>query len=49
MKTYKVLDLFAGGGGFSTGFQMSDYNGSRFEIMRAVEINEDACKTLEII
>ncbi|WP_242775042.1 DNA cytosine methyltransferase [Brevibacillus parabrevis] len=43
---YTVLDLFAGGGGFSTGFQMARRGDSRFEIIKAVELNEDACNTL---
>ncbi|NOJ73980.1 DNA cytosine methyltransferase [Paenibacillus alvei] len=45
--TYRVLDLFAGGGGFSTGFQLARINEKSFEIVRAVELNEDACSTLE--
>lgn len=44
---YTVLDLFAGGGGFSTGFQMARRGDSRFEIIKAVELNEDACNTLK--
>jgi DNA (cytosine-5)-methyltransferase 1 len=47
MSKYKVLDLFAGGGGFSTGFQMARLDNHHFEIVKAVEIDEDACKTLE--
>jgi DNA (cytosine-5)-methyltransferase 1 len=43
---YKVLDLFAGGGGFSTGFQMATEKKSSFKIVRAVELNPDACETL---
>jgi len=46
--TLKVLDLFAGGGGFSTGFlqvnkDKLEYN---FEITKAVEIDHAACDTL---
>ncbi|WP_262393488.1 DNA cytosine methyltransferase [Sporolactobacillus inulinus] len=40
------MDLFAGGGGFSTGFQMAKLDNYSFEIIRAVEINDDACNTL---
>jgi DNA (cytosine-5)-methyltransferase 1 len=46
---YRVLDLFAGGGGFSTGFQMvSSNHESAFEVVKAVEINEEACETLKL-
>ena len=38
---YKVLDLFAGAGGFSLGFQMAG-----FVPVAAVEIDEWACATL---
>jgi DNA (cytosine-5)-methyltransferase 1 len=48
MSTYKVLDLFAGGGGFSTGFEMARFEDKNFEIIRAVEIDTDACETLEL-
>jgi DNA (cytosine-5)-methyltransferase 1 len=48
MSTYNVLDLFAGGGGFSTGFEMARFKDKNFEIVRAVEIDKDACETLEI-
>jgi DNA (cytosine-5)-methyltransferase 1 len=47
MKKIKVLDLFAGGGGFSTGFQLANYKDLEYEIVKALEIDEDACKTLE--
>lgn len=48
MKKLKVLDLFAGGGGFSTGFLMAGpYKGYTYEIHRALEIDPHACKTLE--
>jgi len=48
MKTYKVLDLFAGGGGFSTGFlSTASYQGYSFEVTRALEIDPAACETLE--
>lgn len=46
MRKLKVLDLFAGGGGFSTGFLQSKENDLRFEIFRALEINDSACDTL---
>lgn len=46
--TYRVLDLFAGAGGFSYGFSLVLNNDERkaFEIVKAVEIDSDACKTL---
>jgi DNA (cytosine-5)-methyltransferase 1 len=47
-KRYKVLDLFAGGGGFSTGFSLSGTSKNKFDIAYAVEIDENACKTLEM-
>lgn len=47
MEKITVLDLFAGGGGFSTGFLMSKKKGYKFEIIKALEIDNDACKTLE--
>ncbi|MDQ6598106.1 DNA cytosine methyltransferase [Bacillus salipaludis] len=47
MKKIKVLDLFAGGGGFSTGFLMSSIKGYEFDIVKALEIDDDACETLE--
>ena len=37
----KVLDLFAGAGGFSLGFEMSN-----FDIMGCMEIDKWACDTL---
>lgn len=46
MKKLKVLDLFAGGGGFSTGFMQSKEYDLKFEIHRALEINNSACDTL---
>ncbi|MYL71733.1 DNA (cytosine-5-)-methyltransferase [Halobacillus litoralis] len=46
MKRLKVLDLFAGGGGFSTGFLQAEHPNYEFEITRAVELNEAACDTL---
>ncbi|WP_053217026.1 DNA cytosine methyltransferase [Virgibacillus senegalensis] len=46
MKTLKVLDLFAGGGGFSTGFLQASYPDINFEILRAVELDQAACDTL---
>ncbi|MGI8313809.1 DNA cytosine methyltransferase [Halobacillus mangrovi] len=46
MKTLKVLDLFAGGGGFSTGFLQADYPNCNFEITKAVELDPAACETL---
>ncbi|MGV2941939.1 DNA cytosine methyltransferase [Mesobacillus sp. LC4] len=41
MKKYKVLDLFAGAGGLSLGFNQT----GRFETVMAIEINENAAKT----
>lgn len=46
METYKILDLFAGGGGFSTGFLNANYHNSKFEVLKSVEIDDDACETL---
>lgn len=46
MRTYKILDLFAGGGGFSAGFLNANYLNSKFEVLKSVEIDDDACKTL---
>jgi DNA (cytosine-5)-methyltransferase 1 len=46
MRKLKVLDLFAGGGGFSTGFLQAKEENLRFEIHRALEINDSACDTL---
>ncbi|GIP18657.1 hypothetical protein J40TS1_42990 [Paenibacillus montaniterrae] len=43
---YTVLDLFAGGGGFSTGFQLARRGELHFEVLRAVEMDADACNTL---
>jgi len=42
MKTYKIIDLFCGTGGFSHGFV--DY-GHKFEVVAAVDNNKDACLT----
>lgn len=47
MKQYRVLDLFAGGGGFSAGFLMSEIPGACFEIVKSLDNDPDACKTLE--
>ncbi|TFD99520.1 DNA cytosine methyltransferase [Jeotgalibacillus sp. R-1-5s-1] len=47
MRKIKILDLFAGGGGFSTGFQMAKFKNLQYEVIKALEINEEACKTLE--
>ncbi|MBN1545933.1 MAG: DNA cytosine methyltransferase [Syntrophaceae bacterium] len=46
--TYKILDLFAGCGGLSLGFDLvRDTRGKKvFEVIRAVEIDKDACATL---
>lgn len=41
---YNVLDLFAGAGGFSAGFATE---GDKFNILAAVEINEDARETFK--
>lgn len=45
---FKILDLFAGAGGLSSGFEMiRDEKGSQiFEVRRAVEIDHNACETL---
>ncbi len=45
---YKILDLFAGAGGFSYGFSLvsNDQGDNVFEIVKAVEIDSDACDTL---
>lgn len=42
----KVLDLFAGGGGFSAGFMKAHHPSIKFEIIKAVEIDQAACNTL---
>lgn len=47
MTKVKILDLFAGGGGFSAGFANSSNSDLEFELHRALEINEEACLTLE--
>ena len=46
--TLKILDLFAGVGGLSLGFEMiRDKSGKNvFELYRAVEIDKFACQTL---
>ncbi|MEC0281547.1 DNA cytosine methyltransferase [Terribacillus saccharophilus] len=44
MKKLKVMDLFAGAGGLSNGFEQT----GRFEVKIAVEINENARKTYEM-
>jgi DNA (cytosine-5)-methyltransferase 1 len=46
----KILDLFAGAGGLSLGFEkFNDQIGSQiYELIGAVEINHDACETLRI-
>ncbi|WP_096154062.1 DNA cytosine methyltransferase [Bacillus sp. FJAT-45066] len=41
MDKHKVLDLFAGAGGLSLGFQQT----GRYETVMAVEVNENAAKT----
>lgn len=48
MEAYKILDLFAGAGGLSLGFELyKDNNGNNpFEFFRGVEINKYACETL---
>ncbi|WP_428912075.1 DNA cytosine methyltransferase [Niallia sp. Krafla_26] len=43
----KLLDLFAGGGGFSAGFLKSSYGDLKYELIRALELDEDACNTLK--
>lgn len=46
-KTYKVLDLFAGAGGFSLGFKRFAHDGyNPFEIVGCVELDKFAAKTL---
>ncbi len=48
METLRILDLFAGVCGLSSGFEMvRDKSGNRvFELFRAVEIDKYACETL---
>ncbi|MBB6451614.1 DNA (cytosine-5)-methyltransferase 1 [Salirhabdus euzebyi] len=46
MRKLKVLDLFAGGGGFSTGFLQAKNRNIQFDIHRALEIDDSACDTL---
>ncbi len=45
---YKILDLFAGAGGFSLGFEniRDKKNAPTFEMFKAVEIDKYACDTL---
>src|SRR3989344_8819378 len=49
-KTIKILDLFAGVGGLSLGFEMikNKQDNPIFELHRAVEIDKYACETLRI-
>ncbi|MGD6856390.1 DNA cytosine methyltransferase [Bacillus infantis] len=44
METLKVMDLFAGAGGLSSGFEQT----GKFKVKVAVEINENARKTYEM-
>ena len=46
--TVKILDLFAGVGGLSLGFEMvkDNFGNPVFELFRAVEIDKYACDTL---
>ncbi len=48
METIKILDLFAGAGGLSLGFELvkSDKDSKVFEMHRAVELDKFACMTL---
>lgn len=48
MQPIKILDLFAGAGGLSLGFEMvkDRLDKSIFELYRAVEIDEYSCETL---
>lgn len=43
-KKFKVLDLFAGAGGFGLGFQMAD---NRFKLIGSLEIDDWAVRTLK--
>src|SRR3989344_7517598 len=49
-KTIKILDLFAGVGGLSLGFEMikNKQGNPIFELHRAVEIDKYACETLRV-
>ena len=40
---YKVLDTFAGAGGFSLGFQLSGY----YDVVGAIEIDKWAAETFK--
>ena len=40
-RKYKIIDLFAGAGGLSNGFEQT----GKFEVIGAVEVNEVATKT----
>lgn len=44
MKTYTILDLFAGAGGFSLGFEMA----GNFKVIGAIEIDEWATETFKM-
>ncbi|MGE6204644.1 DNA cytosine methyltransferase [Guptibacillus hwajinpoensis] len=46
MDNLKVLDLFAGGGGFSTGFLAAKHSNINYELAGALEVDPDACLTL---
>ncbi len=46
VKTYHILDLFAGAGGLSLGFELLKKRGIRYKLHRAVEIDKHACETL---
>lgn len=50
MVPLKILDLFAGVGGFSLGFELikDEEGNSMFELHRAVEIDKYACETLKL-
>ena len=48
-RPYRILDLFAGIGGLSYGFEMVQPNGKRvFELVCAVEIDAYACDTFRV-
>jgi len=47
-KPLKILDLFAGAGGLSLGFELARSKGKKiFKLHRAVEVDEHACLTLK--